>query len=60
MADLQQQLEHVTEHTPTTPKAKRPVRVSQALPAQLTRIGVRHGPASCTWVHCGRALTAKP
>ena len=56
-ADLQQQLEHVTEHTQTTPKAKRPRAGRQALPAHLTRIDVRHEPASCTCGDCGRALT---
>ncbi|MBK7298938.1 MAG: IS66 family transposase zinc-finger binding domain-containing protein [Moraxellaceae bacterium] len=39
------------------PKAKRPRAGRQALPAHLTRIDVRHEPASCTCGDCGRALT---
>ncbi|MBK6758678.1 MAG: hypothetical protein IPG70_14240 [Moraxellaceae bacterium] len=57
-ADLQQQLEHVAEQTQpqTPPKPNVPVG-RQALPAHLTRIDVRHEPASCTCGDCGRALT---
>ncbi|MBK6758666.1 MAG: IS66 family transposase zinc-finger binding domain-containing protein [Moraxellaceae bacterium] len=57
-ADLQAAERRPEQTQPKHPLSQRPRAGRQALPAgHLTRIDVRHEPASCTCGDCGRALT---